>query len=53
MFRITNDPLSWSHNTDYVHVNGHDRVIFVILAKHSTRPLDYGSSVIRKMLEHF
>jgi len=22
------------HNTDYVHINGHDRTITVILAKH-------------------
>ena len=41
------------HNTDYVHVNGHDRTITVILAKHCTRLPDDGSSVIRNMLEHF
>jgi len=36
-----------------VHVNGHDRIIFVILANHCTRLTDDGSSVIRNMLEHF
>ena len=41
------------HNTDLVHVNGHVRTIFVILAKHRTRLPDDGSSVIRNMLEHF
>ena len=41
------------HNTDHVHVNGHDRIIFVILAKHCTRLPDDGSFVIRQMLEHF
>ena len=41
------------HNTELVHVNGHDRTITVILAKHCTRLPDDGSSVIRNMLEHF
>jgi len=41
------------HNTDHVHVNGHDRTILVILAKYCTRLPDDGSSVIRNMLEHF
>ena len=36
------------HNTDHVHVNGHDRTIFVILAKHCTRLPDDGSCVIQK-----
>jgi len=41
------------HNTDLVHVNGHDRTIFVILTKHCTRLPDDGSFVIQNMLEHF
>jgi len=41
------------HKTDHVHVNGHDRTILVILAKHCTRLPDDGSSVTRNMLEHF
>jgi len=41
------------HNTDLVHVNGHNRMILVILAKYSIRLPDDGSSVIRNMLEHF
>ena len=62
MFRITGDPSSGSlvqclticcHNTDHVRVNGHDRTIFVILAKHCTRLPDDGSSLIRNMLKHF
>jgi len=36
-----------------VHVNGHDRIIFVILAKHCLWLPDDGSSVIRNMLEHY
>jgi len=40
-------------NTDYVHVNGHDRTSLVILARHFIRLPDGGSSVIRNMLEHF
>jgi len=41
------------HNTDYVHFNGHDRTIFVILAKCCIRLPDDGSSVIRNMSEQF
>ena len=41
------------HKTDYVHVNGQDRTITLILAKHCTRLTDDGSSVIRNMLEYF
>jgi len=41
------------HNTDHVHVNGHDRTILVILAKHCTRLPDNGSNVIRNMLKYF
>ena len=41
------------HNSDYFHINGYDRTILVILAKHCTRLPDDGSSVIRNMLEHF
>jgi len=41
------------HNTDHVHVNGHNRTILVILAKYCTRLPDDGSSVIRNTLEHF
>ena len=41
------------HNTDHVHVNGHGRTITVILAKHSVKLPDDGSSVIRDMLEQF
>jgi len=37
----------------YVHANGHDRIIFVILAKHCIRFPDDGSPVTRNMLEHF
>jgi len=29
------------HNTDYVHINGHDRTIFGILAKYSTLMMDH------------
>ena len=39
--------------TELVHVNGHDRIILVILAEHCTWLSDDGSSVIRNMLEHF
>ena len=68
MFRITENPSSGSliqylskitsmvlccHNTDHVHVNGHDRIILIILAKHCIKLPDDGSSVIRNMLEHF
>ena len=41
------------HNTDYVHANGHDRTITVILAKHCIKLPDDGSLVIRNMLEQF
>ena len=41
------------HNTDYVHTNGHDRTITIILAKHCMKLPDYGSLVIRNMLEQF
>jgi len=44
---------SCCHNTDLVHVNTHDKIILVILAKLCTRLPDDGSSVIRNMLEHF
>jgi len=68
MFQITEDPSSGSFvqclakiikmalsttTTNYVHVNGHDRAIFIILAKHCTKLADDGSSVIRNMSEHF
>ena len=39
------------HNTDYVHINGHDRTITVILVKHCIQLPDDGSLVIRNMLE--
>ena len=51
MFRITKDPSSV--DMDVVHVNGHDRTILVILAKYCIRLRDYGSFVIRNMLEYF
>ena len=41
------------HNTDYVRVNGHDRNITLILAKHCIKFPDDGSLVIRNMLEQF
>ena len=41
------------HNTDYVHINGHDRTITVILAKHSIELPEYGSLVIGDMFEQF
>ena len=41
------------HNTNYAHVNVHDRTIIVILAKHCIKLPDDGSIVIRNMLEHF
>ena len=41
------------HNTDYVHVNGHDRTITVILAKHCIKLPDDGSLVIWNMLKQF
>ena len=42
------------NNTDYVHINGQDRTITVILAKHGINSIklpDDGSLVIRNMLE--
>jgi len=65
MFRITRDPSSGSfiqcsakitircHNTDYIHVNVHDRTITVILAKRCINLPDDGPLVIRNMLEQF
>jgi len=41
------------HNTDYVLINGHDRTITVILAKHCIELPDDGFFVIRNMLEQF
>jgi len=41
------------HNTDYIHINGHDRTIPVILAKHCIDLPDDGSLVIRNILEQF
>ena len=41
------------HNTDYVHINGHDRTIIVILDQHCIQLPDDGSLVIRNMLEQF
>ena len=41
------------HNTDYVLVNGRDRTITVILAKHCIKLPDDGSLVIRNMLDQF
>jgi len=41
------------HNTDYVHINGHDGTITVILAKHFVELPDDGSFVIRNVLEQF
>ena len=41
------------HNTDYVHANGHNRTITVILAKLCIKHTDDGSLVIRDMLEQF
>ena len=36
-------------NTDYIHINGHDRTITVILSKPSINLPDDGSIVIRNM----
>ena len=41
------------HNSNYVHINGHDRTITVILAKRFIELPDDGSLVIRNMLEQF
>jgi len=38
------------HNTDYVHINGIDRTVTVILAKHCIELPNGGSLVIRNML---
>jgi len=46
MFRITRDPSS-------VHINGQNRAITVILAKHCIELPDDGSLVIRNMLGKF
>ena len=43
----------WCHNTDYVHVNGHNKTITVILAKHCIEIPDDGSLSIQNMLEQF
>ena len=43
----------WCHKTHYVHIDGHDRYIEVILAKHCIELQEYGSFVIRNMLEKF
>ena len=40
-------------NTDYVHINGLDRTITVILAKHCIKLPDDGSLAIQNMLEQF
>ena len=41
------------HNTDYIHVIGHDRTVTVILAKHCIKVPDDGSLVIQNMMEQF
>ena len=41
------------HNTDYAHINGRDRTISVILAKHCIELPDDGLLVIRNRLEQF
>jgi len=41
------------HNAYYVHINGQDKTITVILAKHCIELPDNGSLVIRNMLEQF
>jgi len=38
---------------DVVHINGHYKIITVILAKHCIELPDDGSLVIRNMLEQF
>jgi len=42
-----------AYAADYVHINGQDRTITVILAKHCIKLPDDGSLVIRNMLEQF
>ena len=53
MFPITRDPSSGSFIQCYVHANGHNRTIILILAKHCIKHPDDGSLVIRNMLEQF
>ena len=56
MFRITRDPSSGSSIqclAKIVHINGLDRTITVILAKHCIKFPDDGSLVVRNMLEQF
>jgi len=52
---VLSRPLIWTccHNTDYVHINGRDRIISVILAKYCIELPDDGSLVIRNTLEQF
>ena len=40
------------HNNDYVHVNGHDRTITVILAKHCIKLPDDGQCLSRQCSTH-
>ena len=40
-------------NTDYTHINRHDRTMTVIFSKHSIELPDDGYLVIRNMLEQF
>ena len=56
MFRITRDHHQQQiccHNTDYIHIHGHDRTITVILVMHCIELPDDVSLVIRNMLEQF
>jgi len=48
---VVNHGQIFCRNTDYVHINGLDRTITVILAKHCIELPDDGSLVIRNMLE--
>jgi len=41
------------HNTDYDHINGHEKTNTVILTKHCIELPDDGSLAIRNMLEQF
>jgi len=50
---LNQTPKICCHNTDYVHINGRDRTITVILAKHCIQLPDDGSLVIRNILEKF
>ena len=43
-------PLTCCRNTDDVHINGHDRVITLILTKYCIKLPDDGSLVVRNML---